>query len=66
MENQNPKLAKITIVTLKLASELIGISTKTMRDRANEGIYPSTVICKINGTWMVDTEEWNRWHRARM
>ncbi|AUI88124.1 hypothetical protein BS333_17340 [Vibrio azureus] len=66
METQNPKLAKITIVTLKLASELIGISTKTMRDRANEGIYPSSVICKINGTWMVDTEEWNRWHRARM
>ncbi|GEM77508.1 hypothetical protein [Vibrio sagamiensis] len=66
IRTQNPKLAKISIVTLKQASELIGLSTKTLREKANEGIYPSTVMCKINGTWMVDTEEWNRWHRAKM
>ncbi|WP_221072827.1 hypothetical protein [Vibrio alfacsensis] len=54
---------QIAIVTLRKASEAIGLSTKTLRERANDGVYPSTVMRKIKGAWMVDIEEWNRWHR---
>lgn len=55
----------ITMVTLRKASENIGLSTKTLRDRACDGWYPSTVIRKIQGHWMVDVEEWNRWHKMQ-
>ena len=58
----NPQIA---IVTLKKASEVIGLSTKTLREKARDGLYPSTVMRKIQGTWMVDIEEWNRWHRMQ-
>lgn len=56
---------QIAIVTLKKASEEIGLSTKTLREKARDGFYPSTVMRKIQGTWMVDIEEWNRWHRTQ-
>lgn len=55
--------SQISIVTLKKAAEEIGLSTKTLREKARDGLYPSTVMRKIQGTWMVDIEEWNRWHR---
>jgi len=58
----NPQIA---IVTLKKASEVIGLSTKTLREKARDGLYPSTVMRKVQGTWMVDIEEWNRWHRMQ-
>ncbi|HCE5244003.1 TPA: hypothetical protein NG505_000361 [Vibrio parahaemolyticus] len=57
--------SQIAIVTLKKASEEIGLSTKTLREKARDGFYPSTVMRKIHGTWMVDIEEWNRWHRIQ-
>ncbi|MFV0446933.1 MAG: hypothetical protein ACK5MF_00435 [Vibrio sp.] len=56
---------QIAIVTLKKASEVIGLSTKTLREKARDGLYPSTVMRKVQGTWMVDIEEWNRWHRMQ-
>ncbi|EKO3390371.1 hypothetical protein M0358_002364 [Vibrio fluvialis] len=57
--------AQIAIVTLKKAAEEIGLSTKTLREKALDGQYPSTVMRKVRGTWMVDIEEWNRWHRMQ-
>lgn len=57
--------SQIAFITLKKAAEDIGLSTKTLREKALNGIYPSTVMRKINGTWMVDTEEWDRWHRTQ-
>ncbi|EGR9008942.1 MULTISPECIES: hypothetical protein [Vibrio] len=57
--------SQISIVTLKKAAEEIGLSTKTLREKARDGFYPSTVMRKIQGTWMVDIEEWNRWHREQ-
>ncbi|EMN7320743.1 hypothetical protein M2H05_09785 [Vibrio vulnificus] len=57
--------SQISIVTLKKAAEEIGLSTKTLREKARDGLYPSTVMRKIQGTWMVDIEEWNRWHRMQ-
>lgn len=57
--------SQIAIVTLKKAAEEIGLSTKTLREKALDGQYPSTVMRKIHGTWMVDIEEWNRWHRMQ-
>lgn len=57
--------SQIAVVTLKKASEEIGLSTKTLREKAREGLYPSTVMKKVQGTWMVDIEEWNRWHRMQ-
>ncbi|WP_165313159.1 hypothetical protein [Vibrio ziniensis] len=57
--------SQIAIVTLKKASEEIGLSTKTLREKARDGLYPSTVMRKVQGTWMVDIEEWNRWHRMQ-
>lgn len=56
---------QIAIVTLKKASEEIGLSTKTLREKARDGFYPSTVMRKIQGSWMVDIEEWNRWHKMQ-
>jgi len=53
----------IDIITLNKAAEFIGLSPKTLRNRIYEGVYPSTVFKKVNGTWMVDIEEWNQWHR---
>lgn len=58
--------SQITVVTLKKAAEEIGLSAKTLRDKARDGFYPSTVMRKVQGTWMVDIEEWNRWHRTQM
>ncbi|MDC0612649.1 hypothetical protein OAP63_18100 [Vibrio sp.] len=57
--------SQIAVVTLKKASEEIGLSTKTLREKARDGLYPSTVMRKVQGTWMVDIEEWNRWHRMQ-
>lgn len=57
--------SQIAIVTLKKAAEEIGLNAKTMREKALGGHYPSTVMRKIKGTWMVDIEEWNRWHRMQ-
>lgn len=57
--------SNIGIITLNKAAELIGLSPKTLRNRIHEGMYPSTVFMKVNGTWMVDIEEWNLWHRRR-
>ncbi|ROV58339.1 hypothetical protein EGH82_18905 [Vibrio ponticus] len=56
---------KIRFVTLIKAAEIIGFSPKTLRNRIHEGKYPSTVFKKVNGTWMMDIEEWNLWHRNR-
>ncbi|ASI93323.1 hypothetical protein BSZ05_21945 [Vibrio mediterranei] len=56
--------SKISIITLKKAAGEIGLCTKTLREKANDGVYPSTVMRKVNGTWMLDIEEWNRWHRT--
>lgn len=56
---------QVTVITLNKAAELIGLSSKTLRNRIYEGIYPSTVFMKVNGTWMADIEEWNRWHRIQ-
>ncbi len=55
--------SQISVVTLRKAADEIGLSTKTLREKARDGLYPSTVMRKIQGTWMVDIEEWNRWHR---
>ncbi len=55
--------SQISVVTLKKAADEIGLSTKTLREKARDGLYPSTVMRKVKGTWMVDIEEWNRWHR---
>ncbi len=55
--------SQISVVTLKKAADEIGLSTKTLREKARDGLYPSTVMRKVRGTWMVDIEEWNRWHR---
>ncbi|AMG01515.1 MULTISPECIES: hypothetical protein [Vibrio] len=57
--------SQISIITLKKAAEVIGLSTKTLRHKAREGFYPSTIVKKICGTWMVDIEEWNKWHRMQ-
>lgn len=53
----------IDVITLRKAAETIGLSPKTLRNRIYEGVYPSTVFKKVSGTWMVDIEEWNLWHR---
>ncbi len=55
----------IKLIALKKASDLIGISAKTLREKANAGIYPTTIIKKVGGSWMVDSEEWDRWHRIQ-
>ncbi|TKF49522.1 hypothetical protein FCV60_21950 [Vibrio sp. F13] len=55
---------QVAVITLNKAAGLIGLSPKTLRNRIHEGIYPSTVFKKVNGTWMADIEEWNRWHRT--
>ncbi len=55
--------SQISVVTLKKAADEIGLSTKTLREKARDGLYPSTVMKKVKGSWMVDIEEWNRWHR---
>jgi hypothetical protein len=60
------KNSQIAIITLKKAAEAVGLSAKTLREKAYEGVYPSTVMFKVHGTWMVDIEEWNRWHRTQM
>ncbi|EKG0041107.1 hypothetical protein O1D83_001573 [Vibrio cholerae] len=57
--------SQISIITLKKAAEVIGLSTKTLREKARDGFYPSTVMKKIRGTWMVDIEEWNQWNRKQ-
>ncbi len=57
--------SQIAVVTLKKAADEIGLSTKTLREKARDGLYPSTVMKKVQGTWMVDIEEWNRWHRIQ-
>ncbi|MGR5352845.1 hypothetical protein [Vibrio sp. DNB22_19_2] len=57
------RTSHIDIITLNKAAELIGLAPKTLRNRIHEGMYPSTVFMKVNGTWMVDIEEWNLWHR---
>ncbi|EGR2449336.1 hypothetical protein B4926_09420 [Vibrio cholerae] len=57
--------SQISIITLKKAAEVIGLSTKTLREKALDGFYPSTVMKKIRGTWMIDIEEWNKWHRTK-
>lgn len=57
------KETQIDIITLNKAAEMIGLSHKTLRNRIHEGRYPSTVFMKVNGTWMLDVEEWNQWHR---
>lgn len=57
---------QISMVTLKVASEQIGLATDTMRKYARSGKYPSSVMKKVRGTWMVDTEEWDRWHREQI
>lgn len=54
---------QVSIITLNKVATLIGLSPKTLRNRIHEGHYPSTVFMKVNGTWMADIEEWNRWHR---
>lgn len=56
---------RVSTVTLKRASLLIGLSERTLRDHANDGKYPSYVMKKIKGSWMVDLEEWDRWHRTQ-
>ncbi|ARR46720.1 hypothetical protein C1S86_11845 [Vibrio parahaemolyticus] len=56
---------KIAVVSLKAASPLIGFAEDTLRKGARAGKYPSTVIKKVNGSWMIDTEEWDRWHREQ-
>ncbi|EJL6437415.1 helix-turn-helix domain-containing protein [Vibrio cholerae] len=57
--------SQISIITLKKAAEIIGLSAKTLREKARDGLYPSTVMKKIRGTWMVDIEEWNQWNRKQ-
>lgn len=56
---------QVAVITLNKAASLIGLSAKTLRNRIYEGVYPSTVFMKVNGTWMADIEEWNRWHRTQ-
>lgn len=56
---------RISVVTLKVASSIIGLAEDTLRKGARAGKYPSTVIKKVKGSWMVDTEEWDRWHREQ-
>ncbi|ORT50944.1 transcriptional regulator [Vibrio sp. qd031] len=53
----------IKVITLNKAAEYIGLSAKTLRNRIHEGRYPSTLFKKVNGTWMLDIEEWNQWHK---
>ncbi|WP_456295251.1 hypothetical protein M1D72_01345 [Vibrio sp. AK197] len=56
---------KISVVSLKAASQAIGFAEDTLRKGARAGKYPSTVIKKVKGSWMVDIEEWDRWHREQ-
>ena len=56
---------QVAVITLNKAASLIALSAKTLRNRIYEGVYPSTVFMKVNGTWMADIEEWNRWHRTQ-
>lgn len=56
---------RVSTVTLKRAAILIGLSERTLRDHANSGKYPSYVMKKVKGSWMVDLEEWDRWHRIQ-
>ncbi|MDW3058689.1 hypothetical protein [Vibrio sp. 1978] len=58
--------AQFQVVALKAASPLIGLKEDTLRKAARTGQYPSTVIKKVGGSWMVDIEEWNKWHRDQM
>ncbi|PNH90868.1 hypothetical protein C1M56_01030 [Vibrio diazotrophicus] len=57
---------KISVVSLKVASPLIGFAEDTLRKGARAGKYPSTVIKKVRGSWMIDIEEWDRWHREQL
>ncbi len=50
---------KISVVSLKAASKSIGFAEDTLRKGARAGKYPSTVIKKIRGSWMIDIEEWD-------
>lgn len=61
----NANKNRVSFVTLKRAAVLIGLSERTLRDHANDGKYPSYVMKKVKGSWMVDLEEWDRWHRIQ-
>ncbi len=59
-------MATIKLISLKKAADQIGLTAKHLREKATAGEYPSTVIKKVRGSWMVDTEEWDKWHRAQI
>lgn len=58
-------MTRIKMITLKKAAEQIGLTSKYLREQALSGVYPSTVMKKVHGSWMVDIEEWDRWHRTQ-
>ena len=55
-----------SMVPLKTFCEDIKLAADTLRKAARSGKYPSYVIGKVEGSWMVDSEEWDKWHREKI
>lgn len=55
-----------SIVPLGYFSKQVKVAADTLRKAARAGEYPSTVIGKVKGRWVVDREEWDRWHREQL
>ncbi|PNH94047.1 hypothetical protein [Vibrio diazotrophicus] len=57
-------MPRAAVITLKKHASDIGYSPKTITNRIHEGYYPPGIFYKDKGQWLVDTEEWDRWHRS--